>query len=219
MRAIIFSDGGSRGNPGKAAIGYTIQNAKQETVFECGMNIGIGTNNVAEYTALIEALRKAKELEFDEISVFLDSQLVERQIKGEYRVKSPELIPLFEKLINEINTFKNFEMSHVKRELNKRADKLVNEALDSEKQVIYDYTDKIKLDCEQLQVASKSDIISALEALYISRDIKITAIKELKSVLVVIIQKANISKLAEVTDDINEMVKDSKYKKLFYEVK
>lgn len=217
MRAIIFSDGGSRGNPGNAAVGYTIQNSKREAIYECGMNIGIATNNVAEYTAIIEALKKAKELKFDEISVFLDSQLVEKQVKGEYRVKSPELMPLFERLIMEIKSLKSFEMNHVKRELNKRADKLVNEALDSEKHVIYDYSDKLALETDE--VIEDTDILEKLKGLFISRDIQIDSIKELKSVLVVIIDRNNMANLPSATDEVNEMVKNSKFKKLFYEIK
>lgn len=220
MRAIIFSDGGSRGNPGKAAIGYTIQNAKQEAIYECGMNIGIATNNVAEYTAIIEAIKKAKELNVDEIAVFLDSQLVERQLKGEYRVKSPELIPLFEELVIEIDSLKSFEMNHIKRELNKRADKLVNEALDSEKHIVYDYSDTVNLEVDGSElVEDEANLIDELKALFISKEIQINSIKELKAVLVVIIDRNNIANLSKATGAVNEMVKDSKYKKLFYEIK
>lgn len=126
----IFSDGGARGNPGPAAIGVVIfQDGKViETISQC---IGETTNNQAEYQAVIAGLEKAKELKFEDIECFLDSELVVKQLRREYKVKNKDLAPLFVKTYNLSLQFKKISFNHVPREENKAADKLVNQALDS----------------------------------------------------------------------------------------
>lgn len=210
MRATIFSDGGSRGNPGEAAIGYVIK-LEEATVFESGQLIGIATNNVAEYTAIIRGIKKAKQLGFNEIEVFVDSQLVEKQVKGEYKVKSPDLKLLYDELKSEIISLKSFEISHVRREFNKRADKLVNEALDKNDDVFYEYKEETSKNGEEYA-------LSKLESLFESANISNFELKVLKAVVVVIIKRTELSKLDNILDDVNIWVKNSDFKKLFFEI-
>lgn len=210
MRATIFSDGGSRGNPGEAAIGYVIK-LEEATVFESGQLIGIATNNVAEYTAIIRGIKKAKQLGFNEIEVFVDSQLVEKQVKGEYKVKSPDLKLLYDELKSEIISLKSFEISHVRREFNKRADKLVNEALDKKDDVFYEYKEETSKNGEEYA-------LSKLESLFESANISNFELKVLKAVVVVIIKRTELSKLDNILDDVNIWVKNSDFKKLFFEI-
>ena len=221
MKATIFSDGGSRGNPGEAAIGYVIKSG-EATVFESGQLIGIATNNVAEYTAIIRGVQKAKQLGFYDVEVFVDSQLVEKQLKGEYKVKSPELKLLYDELKSEIRSLNSFEVSHVRREFNKRADKLVNEALDKNEDVFYEYKlDEINNDSHVNLNASKSDAECSLNKLELLLNAAITSkfeIKVLKSVVVVIIEREALSKLENIVDDVNMWVKNSDFKKVFFEI-
>ena len=130
----IYTDGGSRGNPGDAAIGYVIK-SNGENIYQYAENIGIQTNNVAEYQAVLSALKKAKELNISELTLYMDSQLVERQLNGAYKVKNEDLKILYDKIVAELKAFKKYEIIHVKRELNKLADKLVNMALDKQQTV------------------------------------------------------------------------------------
>lgn len=124
-------DGASSGNPGKAGIGVVIQVPEGlaarlgiETGYSISRYIGETTNNVAEYTALIEGLQNARALGIRKIRVSLDSELIVRQMKGQYRVKQPHLIPLFEKVKALISQFDSCRISHVPREMNKEADAL-----------------------------------------------------------------------------------------------
>lgn len=128
----IYTDGGSRGNPGEAAIGYVILD-NDITIFEHGSCIGVQTNNFAEYTAVLSALKKARDLQISDVELYLDSQLVEKQIRGEYKVNSKELMTLYLQVKEEISKFSSFKIEHIKRNLNKRADYLVNLALDESK--------------------------------------------------------------------------------------
>ncbi len=221
MKATIFSDGGSRGNPGEAAIGYVIK-LGEATVFESGQLIGIATNNVAEYSAIIRGVQKAKQLGFYDVEVFVDSQLVEKQLKGEYKVKSPELKLLYDELKSEIRSLNSFEVSHVRRELNRRADKLVNEALDKNEDVFYEYKlDEINNDSHANLNSSKSDDECSLNKLELLLKAAITSkfeIKVLKSVVVVIIEREALSKLENIIDDVNMWVKNSDFKKVFFEI-
>lgn len=127
----VFTDGGSRGNPGEAAIGVVIKK-DNKAAKEFGKKIGIATNNIAEYTAVLEALVFAKKnIDFGEADFFLDSELVVRQLNGIYKVKDKNLKKIFLKirqLISESGAGVTF--SHITREKNERADKLVNNALD-----------------------------------------------------------------------------------------
>ncbi len=137
MKIEIYTDGGSRGNPGPAAIGIVIKQEGQ--IFKkYGETIGEATNNVAEYKSLLFALKKAKALfgkkkiKDIEIQVYMDSELVVKQLNHEYKIKEEDLKPLFLEIWNLMISFKKVDFKHVPREENKEADALVNEALDNE---------------------------------------------------------------------------------------
>jgi len=125
----IYVDGGSRGNPGPSGVGVVILDASGKRLKEVSKYIGETTNNIAEYNALLYGLEEALMLRIDEIVVNLDSELVVKQLTGDYRVKDPGLKPLFERAMNMLKSFKNFEIRHIDREKNKEADKLVNRAI------------------------------------------------------------------------------------------
>ena len=126
----IFSDGGSRGNPGPAGCGAIIYNEKKKIIAKLVKYIGKATNNQAEYKALILGLEKAKKLKVFDIKCYLDSELVVKQLNREYRVKDKDLEPLFIKIHNLTLGFKSVTFKHVRREKNKEADRLVNLVLD-----------------------------------------------------------------------------------------
>ncbi len=130
----IFTDGGARGNPGPAGIGAVIYDAEQNEMGQVSEYIGEETNNVAEYTAIIRALQHLATIVEDtkaiKITLKLDSQLAERQLNGAYKVKDQNLKGLFDQVKELIEQYASVEFIHVKRELNKEADKLVNQALD-----------------------------------------------------------------------------------------
>jgi ribonuclease HI len=128
-----YADGASRGNPGQAGIGVVFYNDKDEVVAELSEYIGEATNNAAEYTAVIRALEKGLELGGVEISLFTDSELLAKQINGEYAVKNEGLIPLYKQVINLKGEFDKFQVTHVPREQNKAADSLANQAIDKHK--------------------------------------------------------------------------------------
>ena len=130
MRFVINTDGGARGNPGPAAIGVVIKNEKGDVLFATGKYIGETTNNQAEYQAVVLALEKAHELGGTELHFNLDSELVVKQLKGEYKVKNQDLAVQFIKIWRLQQKFKKIEFQHVYREKNKEADTLVNTALD-----------------------------------------------------------------------------------------
>lgn len=130
MKYTIFSDGGARGNPGPAGAGAVIYDEDKKIIAEISEYLGKMTNNQAEYTALILALEKAKELNAKELDCYLDSDLVVKQLKREYRVKDKKLEPLFVKVWNLTFSFEKVNFSHVMREKNKEADRLVNQAID-----------------------------------------------------------------------------------------
>ena len=125
----LYADGGSRGNPGPAGIGVVILDAKKKKVKEVFKYIGETTNNNAEYNALICGLEEVRSLGGEEVIVNLDSELVVKQISGEYRVKNSDIKPLFEKAVTVLKNFKVFEIRHIDRSKNKEADKLVNKAI------------------------------------------------------------------------------------------
>ncbi len=131
MRARLFTDGGARGNPGPAAYGYVLE-ADDGTVLAAeGQAIGSATNNVAEYSGLIAGLRKAAELHVPDVEVVSDSELMVKQMRGEYRVKNAALRALSVEAASLAREFANVEYRHVKRAHNELADRLVNEALDA----------------------------------------------------------------------------------------
>ena len=127
-----YSDGGARGNPGPAAIGVLLCDEKGISLFEQGEVIGDTTNNVAEYEAVIKALTIAHDLKAQEITHHMDSELVKKQLTGEYRLKAEHLRPLFLKVKDLEKKFKKITFVHVPREhpQMKRADRQVNRALD-----------------------------------------------------------------------------------------
>jgi ribonuclease HI len=129
-KIIIHSDGGARGNPGPAGIGAVLNEENGIVIAEISKYIGETTNNQAEYQALIAGLEKAKELKAEELDCYLDSELVVKQLNREYKVKNAELAPLFLKVHNLSLSFKKIKFIHVRREFNKEADKLANEAMD-----------------------------------------------------------------------------------------
>jgi ribonuclease HI len=123
-------DGGSRGNPGPAAYGVVVRDPRSEIVARLKKYIGNNTNNVAEYFGLIAALDYAQNHGIRALRVESDSELMVKQMRGQYKVKSEELKPLFERAKKMSQTFESFRISHVYREQNKEADALVNQALD-----------------------------------------------------------------------------------------
>ena len=128
-RLILFIDGASRGNPGRSGAGIWITNGEGEKISEVSRYLGQKTNNEAEYWALLIGLREAKRLRGDTIQIFTDSQLVERQIKGVYRVKDSNLRALHRTVIQNLKTFSSFEIESVPREENEEADRLANQAI------------------------------------------------------------------------------------------
>ena len=134
MKLTTFTDGGARGNPGPAAAGIVIKNDRGETVAAFGVWLGHQTNNYAEYTALLSALQKSKELGATEVDCLLDSELVVKQMRREYKVKEPTLQKLFVQVYNLAEQFKKVTYQHVRRENNKEADEEVNKILDQQTQ-------------------------------------------------------------------------------------
>ena len=130
--ATLFTDGGARGNPGPAGIGFVLSQIGSAP-FEYGEYIGTATNNQAEYRALLACLTKAKKQGIQELQCFLDSELVVKQVRGEYRVKNEDLKILLGEIKKILPTFSRVTFEHVPRSKNAHADKLVNVALDAEK--------------------------------------------------------------------------------------
>ena len=131
MRVKLSTDGGARGNPGPAAYGYVLEDEEGKVLAAHGERIGIATNNVAEYSALIAGLEKAIELGLDEVEVVSDSELMVKQMRGEYRVKNEALQELWSRAGRLARQVGSVGYTAVRREHNKLADKLVNEALDA----------------------------------------------------------------------------------------
>ena len=129
--AILWSDGAARGNPGPAGIGAVIEDREGTRLAEVSAYLGQTTNNVAEYRALIAGLVQALELGVREIEVRADSELMIRQLKGEYRVKNAGLKPLYDEAQRLIGQFSQVKLAHVRREHNSEADRLANEGIDA----------------------------------------------------------------------------------------
>jgi ribonuclease HI len=131
LKARLFTDGGARGNPGPAAAAFVLE-AEDGTVLEArGTAIGVATNNVAEYRALVDGLRRASELGVGELEVVSDSELLVKQMRGEYRVKNEALRVLHREASALAEQIGRVTFTAVRREQNELADRLVNEALDS----------------------------------------------------------------------------------------
>lgn len=131
-KLIINTDGGSRGNPGPAAIGVILRNEAEEIIFRHGAYIGQNTNNYAEYAALIKALETARDLGGTDLLVRMDSELIVKQMQGLYKIKEPSLQELAQKVLSLRRHFQSVVFTHVRRELNKDADAEVNKALDAQ---------------------------------------------------------------------------------------
>lgn len=129
-KVVVHVDGGARGNPGPAAVGAVVSSPEGEPLTERGLYIGEATNNVAEYKAVLLGLELARELGAREVEVINDSELVARQIGGQYKVKHAGLRPLFIETMRQLRDFDRWTVRNVRRESNERADQLVNEALD-----------------------------------------------------------------------------------------
>ena len=130
MKARLFTDGGSRGNPGPAAYAFVLEAADGTVLDAQGEPIGVATNNVAEYSALVAGLERAAELGIDDLEVVSDSELLVKQMRGEYRVKNSALQELFLDASRLARKIHRIRYTAVRREHNELADSLVNEALD-----------------------------------------------------------------------------------------
>ncbi len=126
----IFTDGGARGNPGPAGCGVVMFDEQDKQVGVYKKYLGETTNNIAEYNGVILAMEEAKKIGVEELDFYLDSELVVKQLKREYKVKNSELAKLFVKIFNMQQDFKQVNYNHIPREMNKLADKLANEAMD-----------------------------------------------------------------------------------------
>jgi secondary thiamine-phosphate synthase enzyme len=130
-RATIAVDGASKGNPGPAGIGIVIADESGKVIAEISEYIGQSTNNVAEYTALVRGLSEALHMGFEHAVIATDSELMARQLSGKYRVKSPDIAPLFDSVLDLMGRFKTVSVNHVTRDKNKQADKLASKAASS----------------------------------------------------------------------------------------
>jgi ribonuclease HI len=131
VKARLFTDGGARGNPGPAAYGYVLESEDGGVLAAHGEAIGTATNNVAEYRALLAGLEKALELGVDELEVVSDSELLVKQMRGEYKVRKPTLRELATQAAGLAGELGSVTYTAVRREHNELADQLVNEALDA----------------------------------------------------------------------------------------
>lgn len=130
--ATLFADGGSRGNPGPAASGAVLVDGNGALLEEVGEYLGVATNNVAEWTALLLGLQAAANRGIRRLAVRLDSELVVRQMRGEYRVKHADLQPLHRRALALLKRFEHVDLRHVPRKQNALADRLVNSVLDAQ---------------------------------------------------------------------------------------
>lgn len=131
MNYKIWTDGGSRGNPGPCGAGGVIKDSGGVTIAEVSEYLGVQTNNYAEYKALGITLNRAVQLQIKNIIVYLDSKLVVEQMKGKWKVKNENIIPLHKEVITIISYFDSIEFVHIPRRFNKEADALANKAMDS----------------------------------------------------------------------------------------
>ena len=135
MRLTIKTDGGARGNPGPAGAGVAIWDEQGRLILERGFFLGVMTNNQAEYEGLLRGLEAAGELGADQVEVFCDSELLVKQINGEYRVKNAQLKKLYEKAVVLQGQFKSVRVRHIRRCENADADRMANRAMDAEADV------------------------------------------------------------------------------------
>ena len=130
MKVVVNVDGGARGNPGPAAIAAVVQDPDGEVLEGRGEHIGRATNNVAEYKALLLGIERAAALGAKDLELVGDSELIVKQVKGEYKVKEATMRELHAEVKRALSGFDSWSIRHVRREYNKEADRLVNEALD-----------------------------------------------------------------------------------------
>jgi len=135
VEVIAYIDGGSRGNPGPAAAGFVLTDKDGNQFCAEGLFLGETTNNVAEYNAILRALQAAKKIDAKKIEVFSDSELLVKQINGQYKVKNEQIRLLFRQAVNLLSEFENWKVQHVTRDKNKEADKLVNQALNLQQDI------------------------------------------------------------------------------------
>lgn len=128
---VVYADGASRGNPGPASIGAAVFDENGREVYKISRRLGRATNNEAEYQAAIAGLEAALGLGGGEVELRMDSELIIRQLQFRYKVRNERLRPFFNRIIELRNKFDSFTVTHVRREMNKRADELANQALDS----------------------------------------------------------------------------------------
>jgi ribonuclease HI len=131
VKVVLHVDGGARGNPGPAAIGVVVSNPEGEVLDEVAETIGVATNNVAEYRALLRGVDRARALGATEVEIVNDSELVAKQLTGAYKVKHPGMKPLHAEAIAALGRFGAWRVRTVPRAQNARADELVNQALDA----------------------------------------------------------------------------------------
>ena len=131
MKVVLHVDGGARGNPGPAAIGMVISRPDGQVIEELAEPIGVATNNVAEYRALLRGLERARAIGAGEVEIVNDSELVARQLTGAYKVKHAAMKPLHAEAMAALNGFDSWRIRSVPRAQNARADELVNQALDA----------------------------------------------------------------------------------------
>ena len=131
MKVVVHVDGGARGNPGPAAAAAVVSTPDGDVLDEAHELLGVVTNNVAEYRGLLLGLRRARELGADEVEVVNDSELVAKQINGQYKVKHPDMKPLYAEASTALEGFRRWRIRSVPRAQNAAADALVNQALDA----------------------------------------------------------------------------------------
>jgi ribonuclease HI len=131
VKATLFTDAGARGNPGPAGIGVVLKDETGTVIGEIAEAVGVTTNNVAEYKALVAGLELAHENGVTDIEVYMDSKLVVFQVKGEWKIKNNSLRPLAVRARHLLDRFENWTLSHVGREENADADKLANQGMDA----------------------------------------------------------------------------------------
>lgn len=131
MKVVVHVDGGSRGNPGPAAAGAVVSSPEGEVLDEASETLGVCTNNVAEYRGLLLGLQRAKELGATEVEVVNDSELIAKQVNGQYKVKHADMKPLHAAALQVLGGFDAWTVRSVPRAQNSHADALVNQALDA----------------------------------------------------------------------------------------
>jgi ribonuclease HI len=173
----IHTDGASRGNPGEAAFAYVIDVPGASPIEEAG-RLGKMTNNQAEYTALVRALKHAAQVGTGySLIIHSDSELMVKQMRGEYKVKNPELRDLYEQACELAGRFPAVSYRHVRREHNKRADQLCNEALDGLREASFD-TDSVTQEASQVSKVAAAQVSLQEEAVQVLRNAGVGAAPE-----------------------------------------